>query len=307
MRTIVLCLVLILALVSAVGADRPAMQAACAGAVNNASTKSDACGDPATNRIDAPIPIALGKFFQSVKIYPVVRVIGGDEKDVARAQSALSARLQKVAFACNFTKSEGEKVPAGSLIFTLTLVKDTGQSTSTTNRSSEDSWGSNSNRSGSYQRSESGSSTNSGETTYVGTDAGGELVLSEGCGSTITMASIADIFSGNAERTGSSYQDTSARNYYSSSRRWGSDQSQTSTSSGSSFRGDSEYSKSQSSRVTIAEAVEKAVFCVLAQGIDFYNLTYGLEPEVKEAVKTLIAEGYTGDPKYIAEYVATDE
>jgi hypothetical protein len=273
MRTILILLVLVIFVSSALMADRPAMRSALEGLLGNSTTDSRASGNPATNRIRVPIPIALGRFGQTVKIFPVVTVVDGDAKDMSRAQAALRSELQKVAFRCNFLVVTGIKAPAGSLTFALTVVKDRGQSSSNSNRSSSDSWGG-TNRHGSSSRSESSSSSVGGESTFVGTSASGGLDLNENDGSTTGLAYVDNIFSGNSERTGSASGGSSNRSYSYSNRR-GSSYSSDSLSESESYRSDPEYSRSQSSRVTISEAVEKAVYCVLSQGIDYFNLLKG--------------------------------
>lgn len=304
MRTLcTLCLVFSILLSSAAMADRPAMRAALGGLLGNSSTDPNACGNPDTNRIAVPIPIVLGRFFQPVRIFPVVRGIEGDAKDQARVEAAMKAELQKVAFRCNFTVASGVKAPAGSITLAITLVKDHGQSTATSSSSSTDGWGSSDHRSSNY-RSGSVSSSTFGESTFVGTSVSGGLDLNEADGSTTGLAFVGDVFSGNSERTGSAYQDSSRNNYEYSSRRWGSSHSERADSNSSTFRSDPEFSKSQSSRVTINEAVEKAVYCVLAQGIDYYNITKG--PKGACNTTTVVSNknttsGYTGNPAYIAE------
>jgi len=281
------------------------MRAALGGLLGNSTTDATKCGNPDTNRIAVPIPIVLGKFFQKVQIFPVVKVEGGDAKDQAAAELALSNELQKVAFRCNFEKKGGIAAPAGCATFTLTLIKDQGQSTFTTNRTDGENWGGSSNRHGSSNRSETGSSFTSGESIFVSSSVGGGLDLHENDGSTTGLASVGDVFSADAQRTASAHQDSTTREYSSSSKKWGNDYSGHFSTDGSTFQTDSAYAKRQSSRVTINEAVEKAVYCVLAQGIDYYNVTKG--PKQASSVpapateKQVSGSGYTGDPRYIAE------
>lgn len=231
-------------------------------------------GGPSVQRIPLSIEaVPIGRFSQPMRVFPVVEIVDGDEKDRVRAKAALLAELQGIAFRCNFTVSTGIKAPAGSLTFTLTVVKDRGQSTDTYNRSDSQSWGSGGRgyRSGS---SSSASSSSSGQNDFVGTSASGGLDLNEADGSTTGIAFVDNVFSAAEQRTASDHQDSSSSSSGSHSRRWGGSGVSQSSTSGSSYRTDPEYSKSQSSRVTIAEAVETAVRCVMARGIDFYNATH---------------------------------
>jgi len=261
---------------SAVMADRPAMRVALSGLLGNSTTDAvKAGGDPATNRIAVPLPIVLGKFAKPMRVFPFVTVVDGDEKDRARTEAALKSELQKVAFRCNFTVVSGIKAPAGSLVFSLIIVKDNGQRMSTSYRSDSESWGGTSWKRGTSNHSSSSSSCcEGGESTFVGSSASGGLDLVGADGSTEGIAFVDNIFSANEDKTASSHRSSSSRSYYSSSKKWGSSGSSYSSSSGSEYRDDPDYSRSMSSRVTIAEAVEKAVFCVLARGIDYYNITH---------------------------------
>ena len=269
---VVLVVAFSILLSSAVMANNSTTHTATTNLLGVASTSDKACGNPSANRIPMQIPVFPGKFCQPMQIFPnQVTIVGGDSKAQARADGAIKAVLQKWAYPCNFSVCGGVKPPAGSAKISVTLVTDNGQSTSTDNHSGSDGWSSSGYRSGSSSHYDSASSSTMGESTFVGTSVSGELSLVESDGSTIGLAMVGDVFSANVERTGSASQDSSSHSYSSSWRR-GSDSYHRDSSSGSSFRSDPDYSKAQSSRITIAEAVEKAVLVVLTQGIDYYNL-----------------------------------
>lgn len=271
-KVTILTVFLVLFCLSASWADRPAMRNAALGVLLNSTTDVREAGNPATNRIAVPMPIVLGRFPKTMRIFPSVTVVDGDEKDCVRAVAALKAELQKVALRCNFSVVSGVKPPPGALVFSLTIVKDNGQSTSSNYRSDSESWGGNSWKRGTSNHSSSSSAyCEGGEKTFVGTSASGGLDLIGSDGSVEGIAFVDNIFSANEDRTASSYRSSSSSSYHSSSRRWGGSGSSRDSSSGSDYRKDPEYSRSMSARVTIAEAVEKAVFCVLSQGIDYYN------------------------------------
>ena len=273
MRTLISILVIVafsLLCSSAVVANRPAMQKALEGFIPNSSSDPNACGTPSTNRLDIPIPIALGSFAQKMRIFPVVTIVDGDQKDLVRGQAALQAELMKVAGRCNFTVSTGVTPPIGTATFNLTLIKDKGQNGSAVYRADAEECGDINERHGNgYISTTASHYAESGEATYVATSASGGLFFNEADGSKTTLSFVDDIFSANEERTKSCYQSGAAHVYANLSRKWGESVHKTVSNSGTCYTGDADYSRSMSSRVTIAEAVETAVYCVLVQVIPF--------------------------------------
>lgn len=257
-------------------AEWKSMNAAAGNVVNHASADPDAIGgDPAANRIRLENAIGIGKFEKRAKVYYELTLVGATEKDKARALGMLEMELQKPAAAANYEVKNAPVVngavcrPAGSLVFALTLISDGGDSQTThESRDSERQDDSGRNR-GWSSRTTSGSGSMT-EQTFVSSEGSARLYEIDADGSTTNLASIADIFSADCKITATADSEYSSRNWQSSGRNTAASSGRQSSKS-STFKTSKEYSKSQSSRVTMREAIETAVAVTMPQGIDYYN------------------------------------
>ncbi len=282
MKTLMIVILLGTVLAAAAAAQNPTYYSAVSGVVNNSTTDSRLSGNPALNRIAAPIPVIPMPFRVSkpIKVYIVVEVAGNsNDADLKKAQGTLTTQLQSWALACKLDVQPVGTVPGcgyrNCLVYTARPIITVGQSTSRSDEGSTTSWSTDSrgyNYPSSYNRTDSSSSGNWSQVTYVVNNMTADLTYYDSCGNPTVVASEDRIPSGNIETTGRGSYSNWDHASNSNCRRWGSDASRETGYRRDEFYGDANFSAAQSKIVTLEEAADKMTRVLLADGSLFFNI-----------------------------------
>lgn len=281
-------------------AEWKSMQAAAGNVVNHATADPTAKGgDPATNRIGLENAVAIGSFIDYVKVYYDVTLIGGNQKDCARALGMLEEELEKPSEMANYVVKEAPVVDGkvcrtvGGLVFSLTLISESGESKTTHERSDSEQQG-DSGRNRNWSTSTASSSSVSTEQLFVSSEVSAKLSQIDPDGELTKLAAVADVFAADCKITATAEREQQSKNWSSSGRN-------TAASTGiqhsksSTFKTSKEYSKSQSSRVTMREAIETAVAVTMPQGIDKYNRLMRRRSVVPASVTVIVRNAPPGN------------
>ena len=253
--------------------------------------------------------IPLGCFNQPVRIFAKVTVIGGDNKDQVRANTAMNALLSSLTLTCNFTFSSGKEPPVESLVLDIPLIVDRGGSTTTNNRSDSHTWVSG-NRHSEDCESVTACSSDSESKQLLSMTASASFIVKELDGSETHIGDSDDVFSAAEDLIAAAHQESGSNNRACATRRWGGSCTASASSSGSTYTMDSEYSRSQMARVTIPEAIKTAIWCSIAKGTFAYNATHklaGASTVIPEAPLSVPVEGQTTSGAGETIYAVTED